>query len=61
MENNKDLKNLNNKEKKLRKESETSGYICPECGEPLTPENDYGGICESCYKKQDSNKWYYIT
>ncbi|EGC82239.1 hypothetical protein [Anaerococcus prevotii] len=54
MGNNKDLKNLNNEEKKLRKESKTGGYICPKCGEPLTPENDYGGICEDCYKKSEN-------
>lgn len=51
MENNKDLKKMKNEENKLSKESETSVYISPECGEPLTPENDYGGICKSCYKK----------
>lgn len=54
MGNNKYLKKLNKEDEKLRKESETSGYICPKCGEPLTPENDYGGICEDCYKKSEN-------
>lgn len=56
MDNKKELENLKNDNEKLRKESETSGYICPECGEPLTPENDYGGICEDCYKKEKTSK-----
>lgn len=29
MDNEKDVKNLMNEDEKLRKESETSGYICP--------------------------------
>lgn len=25
---------------------------CPECGDLLTPNNDMGGICQTCYLKR---------
>ncbi len=49
---NKDLESLNNEDKLARERSEEEGYLCPDCGEPLTPLNDMGGICKKCYDKE---------
>lgn len=49
---NKDLENLKNEDKLARERSEGEGYLCPDCGEPLTPMNDMGGICKKCYEKE---------